>query len=119
MTWGALEGPPKPPALRDAAKPRRSASAVFKYGLLGRAAAGRQLAGEALLQERQKSMVQASATTIGLPDLRAGQLVEILGLGSRFSGIYFITDTTHTIGDGGYTTQFNCRREDPGKGGGT
>jgi phage protein D len=68
----------------------------------------------ALLQERQKTMVQGSATTIGLPDLRAGQLVEILGLGARFSGIYFITDTTHTIGDGGYTTQFNCRREDPG-----
>jgi Bacteriophage probable baseplate hub protein len=72
----------------------------------------------AILQERQKSMVQASATTIGLPDLRAGQLVEILGLGSRFSGIYFITDTTHTIGESGYTTQFNCRREDPGQGGG-
>jgi len=65
----------------------------------------------ALLMERQKSMVKASATCIGLPDLRAGQWVEIGGLGSRFSGTYFITDTTHTIGDAGYTTKFNARRE--------
>jgi phage protein D len=71
----------------------------------------------AILMERQKSMVQASGTTVGLPDLRAGQLVEIVGLGARFSGIYFITDTTHTIGENGYITQFNCRREDPGSGG--
>jgi uncharacterized protein len=71
----------------------------------------------ALLQDRQKVMVQASGTTVGLPDLRAGQLVEIVGLGSRFSGTYFVTDTTHSIGDSGYTTQFNCRREmvDPSK----
>jgi len=72
----------------------------------------------ALLQERQKTMVQASATTVGLPDLRAGQLVQILGLGARFSGTYFVTDTTHTMGGNGYTTQFNCRREDAGTGGG-
>jgi phage protein D len=65
----------------------------------------------ALLQDRQKVMVTASATTVGLPDLRAGQLVNIVGLGSRFSGTYFVTDTTHAIGDSGYTTQFTCRRE--------
>ncbi len=72
----------------------------------------------AILMERQKGMVQASATTVGLPDLRAGQLVNIVGLGARFSGTYFITDTTHTLGDSGYTTQFNCRREDAGSTGG-
>ena len=65
----------------------------------------------ALLQDRQKVMVTATATTIGLPDLRAGQLVNIVGVGSRFSGTYFVTDTTHSIGDSGYTTQFTCRRE--------
>jgi phage protein D len=65
----------------------------------------------ALLQDRQKAMVTASGTTVGLPDMRAGQLVSIKGLGARFDGVYFITDTTHSIGDSGYTTQFNCRRE--------
>jgi Bacteriophage probable baseplate hub protein len=34
------------------------------------------------------------------------------GLGERFSGRYFLTATTHTIADGGYTTQFECRREE-------
>jgi uncharacterized protein len=64
-----------------------------------------------ILRERQKEMVKASVTTIGLPDLRAGQRVDILGVGARFSGTYFITDTTHTISDSGYTTRFNARRE--------
>ena len=38
--------------------------------------------------------------------------MQIGGLGSRFSGTYFVTDTTHTIGAGGYTTRFSARRED-------
>jgi phage protein D len=70
----------------------------------------------AILSDRQKVMVKASGTSIGLPDLRAGQRVVIGGLGARISGTYFITDTTHTFGDSGYTTQFNARREDDGKG---
>jgi phage protein D len=70
----------------------------------------------AILMDRHKEMVKASATCVGLPDLRAGQRVQIEGLGSRFSGTYFITETTHTIGDSGYTTKFNARREDKGAG---
>jgi phage protein D len=48
---------------------------------------------------------------VGLPDLRAGHKVHIEGLGARFNGIYFITDTNHTLNDSGYVTQFNARRE--------
>jgi uncharacterized protein len=70
----------------------------------------------AILSDRSKEIVKASATSIGLADLRAGQRVQIAGLGARFSGTYFITDTTHTINDSGYITKFNCRREDTGKG---
>ena len=33
------------------------------------------------------------------------------GIGARFSGTYFVTDTTHTINDSGYITKFNARRE--------
>lgn len=70
----------------------------------------------AILFDRQKQMVKASGTTIGLPDLRAGRQVRILGVGARFSGLYFVTDTTHVVGDAGYTTKFNARREDDGQG---
>ena len=59
-----------------------------------------------------KDMVKGSGSTVGLPDLRAGTVVEIGGLGDRFSGRYFVTATTHALGDGGYTTQFECRREE-------
>ena len=68
-----------------------------------------------ILLERSKDLVKASGTCVGLPDLRAGQRVRIAGLGARFSGEYFITDTTHTISDGGYVTKFNGRREEPAK----
>jgi phage protein D len=68
-----------------------------------------------ILLERSKDLVKASGTCVGLPDLRAGQRVKIAGLGARFSGEYFITDTTHTISDAGYITKFNGRREEPGK----
>lgn len=65
------------------------------------------------IQERiAKDMVTATASTIGLPELRAGIVIVITGVGTRFSGHYFVTGTTHTIGDGGYTTHFECRREE-------
>lgn len=64
-----------------------------------------------LLSERVKQLVEATGTTIGLPDLRAGQRVRIAGLGARFSGVYFVITTTHTINDSGYTTRFTARRE--------
>ncbi len=65
----------------------------------------------AILMDKQKEMVKASGTTIGLPDLRAGKKIVIDNLGSRFSGTYFVTETTHTINDSGYITKFNARRE--------
>ncbi len=66
---------------------------------------------EAILRERHKEIVKASGTTIGLPDLRAGKKVRITGVGKRFSGTYFVTETIHTINDSGYTTKFKARRE--------
>lgn len=64
------------------------------------------------LEEIAKDMVKGSGSTVGLTSLRAGSVLQIDGLGKRFSGRYFVTATTHTIGDGGYTTQFECRREE-------
>jgi phage protein D len=69
----------------------------------------------AILRERSKDLVKASGTCVGLPELRAGQRVTIDGLGARFSGEYFVTDTVHTINDSGYITRFGVRREHQGK----
>jgi hypothetical protein len=82
---------------------------------------------EALKTLRQiaQGLVEAKGKTIGLPDLRAGCKVNIcmspadLPWGKNrppkpldlFSGTYQVTETTHTISDSGYTTDFSCRRE--------
>jgi phage protein D len=68
-----------------------------------------------LLKERQKEMVKCTGSTVGLPELRAGRKVCIKGVGPVFSGIYFVTETTHTVGGNGYTTSFSARREDDKK----
>ena len=73
---------------------------------------------QAILKDRIKEIVKANATCVGLPDLRAGRKVRLAGMGARFDGTYFVTDTTHTINDSGYVTKFNARREQEGALGG-
>lgn len=68
----------------------------------------------AILLDQLKQMVTADGTTVGLPDLRAGSKLFIDGLGERLSGEYFVTDTTHSFSDAGYTTRFSARRENRG-----
>jgi uncharacterized protein len=71
-----------------------------------------------ILRQLASELVVAKGKTIGLPDLRAGVKIQIRGLGKRFSGPdedrpfeYVVTDTTHTFGEGGYTTDFTARME--------
>ncbi len=70
----------------------------------------------AILMDQHKEMVKASITSVGLPRLRAGSKVRILGVGPRLSGTYFVTESNHVINDNGYATQFKARREDEGGG---
>jgi Bacteriophage probable baseplate hub protein len=56
------------------------------------------------------TFVTGTGATIGIPGLRAGSIVKLLGLGDRFNGDYFVTEATHAIGAGGYTTGFKVRR---------
>jgi Bacteriophage probable baseplate hub protein len=65
-----------------------------------------------ILQGIAKEMVKGTGSVPGLPDLRSGTVLEIDGLGDRFSGRYYVISTTHAMGDSGYTTQFECRREE-------
>jgi phage protein D len=71
----------------------------------------------AIMLDRSKEIVTAHGKTVGLPKLRAGTLVDIQGVGARLSGTYFVTKTTHTLGESGYVTEFDCRREDLGAAG--
>jgi uncharacterized protein len=71
----------------------------------------RQIA-KGVFERIAKGLVTASGQTIGLPELRAGSVIQIGGLDPRFDGRYFVSATTHTVGAGGYTTSFECRQEE-------
>ncbi|MCA9875790.1 MAG: phage late control D family protein [Anaerolineales bacterium] len=64
------------------------------------------------LRDLLKGMVEASGETVGLPDLRAGRKLQIGNLGERYDGLYYVLESTHTLGEGGYKTQFKARREE-------
>jgi phage protein D len=46
----------------------------------------------------------------GRPEIKAGSVVELKGLGERFNGLYYIASCTHSIGPRGYHTFFTTRR---------
>ncbi|WP_159393759.1 phage late control D family protein [Streptomyces sp. NRRL F-5755] len=64
----------------------------------------------ALYEERALRFVTGTGSSIGLPGLRAGRTVELCGLGPQFSGLYYLTRSTHTIDRGGYRTTFSVKR---------
>jgi len=81
---------------------------------------------KAIMSDKHHKMVEAKCATVGLPDLRSGCSVEILGFGvktnsqgvvppgaasSDFDGEYIVLDSTHTIGGSGYRTEFSARRK--------
>jgi Bacteriophage probable baseplate hub protein len=63
-----------------------------------------------LLSERAYEFITGSGKVIGLPDLRPGDNLELLGLGKRFEGFYYVKKVEHTLGSSGYTTQFEVRK---------
>lgn len=68
----------------------------------------------AIYNDRALQLVTGTGSTIGLPRMRAGQVVELLGLGKRFDGDYYITRSAHSINSGGYQTTFSVRRNSVG-----
>jgi len=113
VSWKDLV-PPPPPAeqkrLELLAQAFDNRKEVITDEPVRNAAEAKQKA-EGKLRRQLTEMVTASGVTVGLPDLRAGRKVQILGLGPRYSGNYYITQTTHTMGDSGYRTQFEARRD--------
>lgn len=63
----------------------------------------------AIFNDRALDLVQATGTTAGIPDMRPGAVVEVAGVGLRFSGGYYLVRVTHTLGPSGYTTSFTAR----------
>jgi phage protein D len=64
-----------------------------------------------ILMEILQGLFEGSGSTIGNPRLRAGDMVEIRGIGKRFSGKYTLSKVTHTISTNGYITQFEVSQK--------
>jgi uncharacterized protein len=62
------------------------------------------------LREILGELVRASGSAVGMPELRAGRVIEIGGLGPRFSGRYRISQTSHSLGGSGYTVTFQAKK---------
>jgi phage protein D len=60
---------------------------------------------QAIYEERMRGFLTGTGTTVGIPTLRAGMVVELENLG-QFSGRFRLTEVRHDIGASGYTTNF-------------
>jgi uncharacterized protein len=65
---------------------------------------------KATYNNQAMGLVSGTAETIGVPDLRGGQIVTMLGVGPRFEGEYRIDEATHSIDGNGYTTKLTVKR---------
>ncbi|WP_238652821.1 phage late control D family protein [Paenibacillus piscarius] len=64
----------------------------------------------AAYNSRLRDFIAGEGMCWGNPQLRAGQTVKLLGMGERFSGIYYIVSTVHKFDSKGYTTTFKVKR---------
>lgn len=65
---------------------------------------------KAFYNNQAMGLVTGTAETIGVPDLRAGTVIQMLGVGLRFEGYYRIDEATHDIGGDGYKTSLKVTR---------
>lgn len=63
------------------------------------------------LLARLNQRLTGSGSAIGDPRIRAGAVLRLEGVGEKFGGLYRVTSATHTLGSGGYRTNFEVRKE--------
>jgi uncharacterized protein len=63
------------------------------------------------LRTKLNERLTATGTAIGDPRIVAGAVIRFENLGPDFSGDYRVVSATHTMGTGGYRTNFKVRRE--------
>ena len=59
-----------------------------------------------ILSELQQGLITGNGTSVGRPDIHAGTLLDLRGIG-RFEGNYVVRRVTHTVGGNGYQSSFD------------
>jgi phage protein D/phage baseplate assembly protein gpV len=72
------------------------------------------LVAKAVLARLFEGLYEGSGACIGNPELRAGDLVEVTGVGKRFGGRYRLRTVRHSIDDRGYVTEFEVAQTSTG-----
>lgn len=63
----------------------------------------------AILNRRSEGLVRGIGETVGIPDIRPGQMVQLTGLGRKFSKAYYIERCVHRLDQDGYRTSFHVK----------
>jgi phage protein D len=63
------------------------------------------------LRTKLNQRLTGSGTCVGNPQIRAGAVIRLDGLGPDFSGDYRVSNATHNMQASGYTTSFEVRKE--------
>jgi len=66
---------------------------------------------KSVLLQILEGLYEGSGSCVGLTELKAGDQVEIKGVGKRFSGRYTLSKVTHRLDAGGYTTSFEVTQK--------
>ncbi|MBD2449272.1 VgrG-related protein [Nostoc sp. FACHB-152] len=69
---------------------------------------------QALCDELGGEFVYADAQAYGNPQIRPGRIINLEGMGDRYSGKYYVTETRHFYTQRVYTTDFSVRGLRPG-----
>jgi phage protein D len=64
---------------------------------------------QALCDELGGEFVYADAKAEGNPEIRPGQVIDLQGIGDRYSGKYYVTETRHFYSQRVYETDFSVR----------
>lgn len=59
------------------------------------------------LDRLAEGLIEGNGETVGLPEIRAGTVLRLEGLGDMFTGTYYVQQATHGIGSSGYETSFD------------
>ena len=68
---------------------------------------------QGLANDLSRSFVEAEGVSFGNPQLKAGMVVTLTGLGQRFSGNYFVTTARHVYSAAGYHVAFTVSGRQP------
>jgi phage protein D/phage baseplate assembly protein gpV len=68
---------------------------------------------EGLRNDISRDFIQAEGECFGDPRVKAGWMITLKGIGTRFGGKYFVTSATHIYNEAGYKTTFSISGRRP------